>query len=229
MRAPSSLPRWTRHFVYRSERLRTTWRFRVGLVALLLISMWLTEDWWSVAIERSLACEANGAPSDAILIENFANEYLLFERATMLQRTGLAGRVIVPVEADKNTLQPDPVALGTAKLMAEIARLEAMEIVPVLEVEPISLNAARDILRFVQSQRIRSVTVLSPNLRSRRSALVYEATLGRAGITILCDPVPTQRAWTLTWHGIQNVAEQWLKLQYYRLYVVPFLSAPSST
>ena len=102
-----------------------------------MISMWLTEDCWSVAIKRSLACEANGAPSDAILIENFANEYLLFERATMLQRTGLADRVIVPVKAD-NTLQPDPVALGTAKLMAEIARLEAMEIVPLLEVEPIS-------------------------------------------------------------------------------------------
>jgi hypothetical protein len=29
--------------------------------------------------------------------------------------------------------------------------------------------------------------------------------------------------WTGSLHGIQNVAEQWLKLQYYRFYVLPFL------
>ena len=28
--------------------------------------------------------------------------------------------------------------------------------------------------------------------------------------------------WTESWHGIQEVVEQWLKLQYYRLYVLPF-------
>jgi hypothetical protein len=69
------------------------------------------------------------------------------------------------------------------------------------------------------------VIVVSPLFRSRRSALVYDATLGRAGITIRCEPVhgiPGVNTWTETWHGIQNVAEQWLKLQYYRLYVLPF-------
>jgi hypothetical protein len=29
--------------------------------------------------------------------------------------------------------------------------------------------------------------------------------------------------WTQTWHGIQDVVEQWLKLQYYRLWVLPFV------
>jgi len=27
--------------------------------------------------------------------------------------------------------------------------------------------------------------------------------------------------WTREWHGIQSVVEEWLKLQYYRLYVLP--------
>jgi hypothetical protein len=61
--------------------------------------------------------------------------------------------------------------------------------------------------------------------RSRRSALVYEATLGRAGVTVRCEPVKGTRGvdtWTASWHGIQQVAEQWLKLHYYRLYVLPF-------
>jgi hypothetical protein len=29
-------------------------------------------------------------------------------------------------------------------------------------------------------------------------------------------------AWTQSWHGVQNVVEQWFKLQCYRWYVLPF-------
>jgi hypothetical protein len=32
--------------------------------------------------------------------------------------------------------------------------------------------------------------------------------------------VNTPKNWTQTWHGIQGVTEQWLKLQYYRFYVL---------
>ena len=110
-------------------------------------------------------------------------------------------------------------------MIARLARVGAFEIVPVREVEPISLNAARDVLRFIERERIRSVIVVSPLFRSRRSALVHGATLGRAGVTVRCSHVQEMRGvdtWTRSWHGVQDVAEQWLKLQYYRLYVLPF-------
>jgi hypothetical protein len=97
--------------------------------------------------------------------------------------------------------------------------------VPVREVEPISLNAAMDIRDFVEREGIKSVVVVSPLFRSRRSLLVYDATLGAAGIAVGCEPVRDHRDphdWSDSMHGIQNVAEQWLKLQYYRLYVLPF-------
>jgi hypothetical protein len=155
-------PRWTRHFLGRSERTRTTWKFRFLLATLAIGVVWATSGWWTTAVARSLVCEASGAPSDAILIENFDSDYLLFERAETLRRGGLAPRVLVPVKADPDTLQPNMVALGTANLMANIARLGAIDVVPWQEVEPISLNAARDIQRFVQREHIRSVLVLSP-------------------------------------------------------------------
>ena len=47
-----------------------------------VVVVWLTRGWWTVAIARSLVCDANGAPSDAILVENFDPDYLVFERAT---------------------------------------------------------------------------------------------------------------------------------------------------
>jgi hypothetical protein len=222
----TNAPRWTRHFFYRTEHIRTTWKFRVGFVALVVVAVWLTRGWWTVAMARSLVCDSNVAPSDAILVENFDPDYLVFERAGHLREAGFAARVLVPIPAaDPGTSEPNAVALGTTEVIARLARVGAFEIVPVREVEPISLNAASDVLRFIERERIRSVIVVAPLFRSRRSALVYGATLGRAGITVRCQPVGGTKAvdsWTQTWHGVQDVVEQWLKLQYYRLYVLPF-------
>jgi hypothetical protein len=222
--SPNS-PRWTRHFVYRTERTRTTWKFRVGLVALVLAAMWLTRGWWTVALARSLVCDGNRAPSDAILVENFDPDYLTFERARQLRQAGLGTRVLIPVRYDLGTGRPNIVALNVAEMMAKLAGLGTIDIVPIRDEEPISLNAALDVRRFIQRERIRSVIVVSPFFRSRRSALVYGATLAPAGITVTCEPGSGIRGvdtWTQTWHGVQDVAEQWLKLQYYKLYVLPF-------
>ena len=95
---------WTRHFVYRTTHTRTTWKFRVGFVVLVLAVVWLTSSWWTVAIARSLVCEANGAPSDAILVENFDPDYRTFEHATRLRKAGYASRVLVPAARDPDTL-----------------------------------------------------------------------------------------------------------------------------
>jgi len=42
---------------------------------------------------------------------------------------------------------------------------------------------------------------------------------------LTCEPAREGRdahTWAQSWHGVEDVAEQWLKLQYYRLYVLPF-------
>ena len=79
---PSRLPPWTRHLVNREERVRTTWRLRLALLALVLFALWLTGGRWSVRISRGLVCEADRVPSDAFLVENLDSDYRLFERAT---------------------------------------------------------------------------------------------------------------------------------------------------
>jgi hypothetical protein len=190
-----------------------------------MMAAWLTRGWWTVAVAQSLVCRQNVAASDAILVENFDLNYLVFERASRLRQQGLAARVIVPVPMDRDTGEPNAVALGTTEVIATIARLGPMDVVPTREIEPISLNQAEDLLHFVQREHIRSVIVVSPLFRSRRSALVYDAILGRAGVIVRCVPADETRdvrTWTTTWHGLQDVGEQWIKLQYYRFYVLPF-------
>jgi hypothetical protein len=222
----TSSTRWTRHFVYRSEQIRTTWKLRIGLPLLVIVSMWLSRGWWSAAIARSLVGEETLAPSDAILVENFDPDYLLFQKARNLRSAGLAARVLVPVPVDSGTMTPNAVSLGIADAMSSISRIGQVEIVPTREIEPITLNALRDVQTFLERERIRSVIVVTPLLRSRRSVLVYSATLGRAGIAVYYQHVDESRGvhtWTRSWHGVQDVAEQWVKLQYYRLWILPFV------
>ena len=177
-----------------------------------------------MGIARSLTCAASRAPSDAILVENFESSYLVYERAAQLRREGLAARVLVQTLTDPEQ-EPDEVALGRLQVMATKAQIGAIEIITTRQREPITLNAVRDMQRFLERERIRSLIVVMPLFRSRRSALVYAATLGRSGIAVRCEPVQGSvgvNNWTQTWHGIQDTMEQWLKLQYYRLYVLPF-------
>ena len=220
---------WKRHFFRRAEGVRTTWKFRIGCAVLIIVALWLTRGPLSVVIAQTLVCASELAPSDAILVDNLDPDYLTFERASGLRKSGLAAKVLVPVQVGRDGEIPAAVALGTAELMARIARLGEFDVVPVRLVEPLSLNAAQDVLHYVRRNNLHSVIVVTPMFRSRRTALVYEATLGRAGIGVRCEPVPGTRGvdtWAASWHGIQQVAEQWLKLHYYKLYVLPFRLPP---
>jgi|SRR5579872_4104531 len=218
---------WRRHFVYRAELTKTTWKLRIGVVVIILLVLRLTSGWWTAAIARSLICDANAVRSDAILIETFDFQYDLFERAADLRHGGLAARVLIPLPIDSATREPKSITVAVVELMAERSRLGTFEIVPVREVEPITLNATRDVQRFFDREHIRSVIVVTSLLRSRRSSLVYADTLGRAGIDVRYQPgrsAVNVNDWTRSWHGIQDVLQQWLKLQYYRLYVLPVYS-----
>ena len=219
--------RWTRYVIYRAERTKTTWKFRFAVLVFIGVAVWFTRPWWTVAVAQSLVCNAPSAASDALVVENFDSNYLTFERAARLRRDGIASRVLVPVPADPNTHEANAVGAHLSNTLLELARLDGAILIPVREVEPIELNTARSVLRFVNAEHIRSIVVVSPLFRSRRAALVYQATLGAAGIAVTCEPVAevrTVNTWTHSWHGIQDVMEQWVKLQYYRIYVLPFRS-----
>jgi hypothetical protein len=219
--------RWRRHFFYTREVTRATWKVRIGTVILLILIVVSTRRWWEAEIARSLTCAEDIAPSHAILVENFDPNYLLFERAAALQQAGVAPTVLVPVRAAPEPYRVNHVAKGFAEVMARQARLDDWEMIPVDDVEPISLNMARQLRDDLARRRLTSVTVVTSRMRSRRSSLINRSVLGANGTQVHCAPVSGvagSERWTDTWHGIQTVAEEFLKLQYYRLYVLPFQS-----
>lgn len=215
---------WRRHLLYRTECFRTTWKLRLTLLAVLLLVPFLTKDLWASAIATSLTCQEQLISADAILIDNFDQNYLLFERAAALYNAGLSQKVLVPT-VDARRADGPTVEQGIVDVMVRIAHLRNAVSIPVQEAEPISLNVAYQIRDYLIQEHVESVMVVTTALRARRAQLIYDTVLGQAGVAVHCVPVfgtVTPETWTNTWHGIQEVGLQLLKLQYYRFYVMPF-------
>jgi hypothetical protein len=204
------------------------WKPRLALLLLVVLIIFVTlivatRKFWSMRIGQSLVCTEQIAQSDLILVDNLAPDYLLFERAAALHKAGFAARVLVPVQVSHESERANAVAIGIAELMARVAQLQAPEIMPIRAMEPISLNAAYAIRDFLTKEHLRSVIVVTPGFRSKRSSLIYQAVLAPAGITVSCLPVFVGAApgnWSQTWHGIQEVMEQFLKFQFYRFHIL---------
>ncbi len=217
---------WQRHFVYRAESLKTTWKCRLTILIFVVLIGLLTRGFWIPSLGRTLTCTDDARPSDVILVENFDTDYLLFERAAALEHAGLSARVLAPTVASRrDPKMANTVSRGITEFMASVAGVQNLKIIPTLEIEPISLNTAYQVRDFLTKEQLRSVIVVAPAFRSRRSSLVYRAVLRPAGIQVYCMPVLGDHApenWTATWHGIQEVTGQFIKLQFYRFYVLPF-------
>jgi len=200
----------------------------VLIVAVLgVAALKLTSRLWTPWIGQALACPEHVRASDAILVENFDPDYLLFERAAALQRAGFAPRVLVPGQASPDPNLPNPVSLGFVEVMARVARLQNVTYIPVREREPFAFGVAYQLRTFLLKNGIRSVILVTSGFRSRRSFLVYHAALDpevAVGCAPVFGPTATPATWSRSWHGVQNVVEQFGKLQYYRFYVLPFMS-----
>jgi len=214
---------WHHHFFYRKQVLKTTWKLKLLVVLVVAAIVILPRAYWAQRIGQSLICEERVDQSDALLLENFDIAYLVFERATALQRKGIAPRAFIPTKAGADLSTTNEVSRQFVEVMARVSRLEKYDLIPFHEKEPISLNAAKRVRDFLSKEHIKSVVVVAPGLRSRRSEMVYKAVLEPAGIRVGCSPVLAGRApgaWISTWHGIQEVVEQFGKLQYYRFHVL---------
>jgi hypothetical protein len=215
---------WQRHFFYRKEVWKTTWKFKLAALVLMFLALAAAKGFLSERLAQNLMCVETTSPSDALLLENFDPDYLVFERAESLRRAGVASRVFVPLIGVRQGEVTDSYQLEFAKAMARVARLPDVEPIAVPNrSEPISLNAAKQIRDYLLQEKVRSVVVVAPGFRSRRSEMIYSTVFTPSGIRVGCAVTmgeTTPENWTNTWHGIQGVAEQFAKLQYYRFYLL---------
>jgi hypothetical protein len=221
---------WRRHFFRRQESVKTTWKLRLALLVLMMLlvyGVYRTRMVWVLWVGQSLVCPETIGQSDLILVENFDPDYLVYERAAALYHAGFAARVLIPIQASPAPGQPDrgPYAMskGLAELTSRLVRIDDPKLLPIQAIEPISLNAAYQLRDYLTQEHLKSVIVVTSIFRSMRSYLVYQAVLAPAGISVHCVPATGPGApenWTTSWHDIEDMTEQFLKLLFYRFYVL---------
>ena len=199
---------------YLREHLR--WRLAAA-IAFCVLAAYISHDLWLGALGRTLVCEEDTGAAPAILLDNFVNDYGLFRRGAELQRLRPASRVVVPFTFPDEE-NAEVAAHEVANVFARLAGLSQWDLIPVEQKRaPISLNAAYRVREFLLKEHITSVTLVSPGFRSRRAEMIYQSVLSESGVTTECFPVfgaATPQTWTSTWHGIQYVGLQFMKLQY---------------
>lgn len=200
-----------------------TWKLRLGLPILIMALMAATAPWWVPFLGSSLVCDSGIEPCDVILIDNQDPNYLLFEKAEELRKNVGAKCVLILLQASGHDPEkPGLVPVGIAEVMIRVARLESAVLLPIQQSEPITLNVARQVAEYLRKTHTKKVLIVAPGFRSRRTQLTFQKALGEVGIDVRCFPVwgtKSPENWTATWHGIQSVLLQHVKLAYYRLLV----------
>ena len=175
------------------------------------------------AFARTLVCDGTPAPAEAVIIDNFDNNFGVFRETAVLQRGASPRRIFVPVVESEDG-DSAMAAREVANVFARMAGLSHWDVIDGPDYEPISLNVAQRLRDALEGAHISSVVVVSAVFRSKRSEIIYRSVLGERGITVSCVPVlggTRPENWTGSWHGIEDVTLQFAKLQYYRLWVMP--------
>lgn len=212
-------------FCRKTVRLPTwrTWLAALMVVPALFGSLYLSRQHWMPLLLEALVHDGPIAPADALIVENYGQDYLVFEMAAELLREGYGKRVFAPAFIFRDPTEPSRVAGGFVEVMTRVARLPDVQVVPVREQEPITLSIARQLAEVLVREEVRSVIVIAPYLRSRRSNLVYQRVLEPLGIRVYCRPSRSSRRpdnWWHDLHGYQEVGLETLKYWYYRIWVL---------
>jgi hypothetical protein len=202
-----------------------TWTARILLFVLILTLIASTRNIWSPPLAWYLVCSSSEQEADVIVVENLSYDFLLFEKAADLMNRGVAHSALVLVQASgHNPNEPGPVPRGIAEVMITAARLRNAELLPIEQREPITLNAARQVAAHLKSRlNLNSALIVTSGFRSKRTQAAFSSVLGEVGIAVSCMPVwkgSHPDNWTTTWHGIQEVCHQYLKLFYYKFAVL---------
>ena len=221
---PKSSPTGWQRWCFRTKQVTvTTWKLRFLALLLPFAALYLTYPAWLVAVGASLIHDDKPLSADVLLLENYDTDYLVFESAEALLRAGYSTRVLVPVLAEDQTMEPGSVHKAFAEVMGRVAGIGSFEIIPVLHTEPVTLSVAVQVAKYLENNGIRSVLVVSPRFRSTRSHLVYNHVLGPRGIRV---QIVSARApisvddWWHSWHGVQDIWLEFSKLLYYRFWVL---------
>lgn len=217
--------------VHRTTVWKTTWRFRLLLLVVLLVVSVSCGPFWLTQAGATLVERDSIEHADAILVDvTVAPSLSAMREASRLSQAGYAPRVLFTRYVQTDRLERVGLQVprdydAVINLYAADAGLSlaTVDTIPIEVIDPVTLNTARQVAVFCQARAIRSLILVEPLFHSRRSALTYAHFLAPLGIHSISQPVESGLLVTNWWRtkdGWLSVIEESVKLAYYRVFVL---------
>jgi hypothetical protein len=204
-----------------------TWRVVAGLV-LFAVMVAGSAPVWGPAVVAPLVADDPGGQADVVVVEIGPHpEKALFSRAARLQRDGRVSRVAVV--RYQRSARLDMAGIEMPDRFDEVLRVywqdaglqdDIVDLVPVGVTDPVTLNLARQVAAWCETQKIRSVIVVTGLFHSRRSLYAYRKFLQPLSVRVTASPASAGldvHNWWRTKDGIQDVFQEWVRLVYYKV------------
>jgi len=216
-------------FFVKKEVWRLRWRFRLAIILLLAVLLWLLRVPSLRFISSVLTAEYAGLPTEAIVIEAWlAVSFDDAERVASIYDNQLI-YVILNEENDLDTdfgFKLDREGVSINNLVQ--AGIEAQDIIIIITPKQADLpgqtsNHAHNLRTRLEQDGIQSYTLATVWYHSRRSCLIYRNVFAQTNakqVEIDCYPLPKEYGPDEWWHyrtGMIDVAMESLKFVYYML------------
>jgi hypothetical protein len=218
------LRRWreTDRFFVRREARRLRFRYRAGLLVLILGLGWLSAPVWLPFVADPLVADYAGAPAEVVVAEAW---HSLDVRMARDIASVCRGRRIYVVLDGVDSDDPEETPDRFARSLARLAKAGVDTALVTLLLTPKRPDTpgytsfyARHVRERMERDGVRSLTLVTGYFHSRRSHLIYRRAFAGSGIAIDCYPssLGSDRAdWWRMHAGMLSVLTEYIKMFYY--------------
>lgn len=215
---------------------KTTWRFRFLTCAVLALVVVAPAKVWLTAMAVSLVHEDALEPADLILVEMAVLPAPgAIDYAASLYHRGYAPRIAVTRYVRSERL--DDAGVEVPRSLDKLLQIywadagldgSVVESVPIEVIDPVTLNSARQVAEYCRAHHVARVILVTSRFHSRRSTLSYARYMAPLGIEVRSRPPQgglRPDNWWRTKDGILVVTQEYVKLLYYRAFVLRWAQA----
>lgn len=195
---------------------RTRRIIMVGIVALLMVAVFMRQSWLTAAGEVLVAHD-DLVPADVIVVLA-GNSPFRARHAETLYTGGLAPHVIISNEPlSSHGVQTTWLELRAAGLVRLSIPDDA--IVPISQVSDSTYEEAQRSREIMQARGWKSAILVTDPFHMRRAILTFRSAFEAAGLTVLASPADGSKYGVDNWwtdrNAIMRVTQEYLKLGYY--------------
>ncbi|NOY60879.1 MAG: hypothetical protein GXO75_18375 [Calditrichaeota bacterium] len=204
-------------------RKKLKWSFKLGLLFLFILILWLVHKPIFIAMGRYLEMPSSNHPADVVVIEGgHTVSRFRVEEAIRLWREGTIKHIVMTLNTQNGLVD----AFGLQNYQQIVrTKMDSLHVPPsaytIMKLnitDPFTHNTAKALLQYMLGHNYHSLMIIHDNFHIRRSYLAYKKVMEKHGISIYPHTVRIYIDATNWWqaaNGVRRVYAEYIKLLFY--------------